>query len=151
MQELGIDPNRFFADVTFSGYPIDGSVYLLRDDKVDAAVVPVCLLENMVNEGVLEAGEYRVLNTMPNNGIHCQVSTHLYPNWSFAKTERGSVELAKQISRVLLAMPSDHPALKKAGYAGWTPPVSLLAIDKLYQALDLHPFQQHGGKMPCAG
>ncbi len=56
LQELGIDPNRFFADVTFSGYPIDGSVYLLRDDKVDAAVVPVCLLENMVNEAYWKPG-----------------------------------------------------------------------------------------------
>ncbi|WP_417877376.1 sensor histidine kinase [Vibrio sp.] len=140
--EMGFDPNDFFADVRYLGFPIDANLYQLRDGNVEAAVVPACLLEQMQNEGLLQQGDYRVLSQQPNEGSPCAVSTPLYPNWSFAKTERGSSQLAKSVAQVLLAMPADHPASIAAGASGWTSPVSLLSIDKLYQALDLHPLQQ---------
>ncbi|WP_182033163.1 sensor histidine kinase [Vibrio diabolicus] len=140
--EMGLNPNDFFADVRYLGFPIDANLYQLRDGNVEAAVVPACLLEQMQNEGLLQQGDFRVLNQQLNEHSSCAVSTPLYPNWSFAKTERGSAQLAKQIAQVLLAMPPDHPAIIAAGASGWTSPVSLLSIDKLYQALDLHPLQQ---------
>lgn len=140
--ELGLDPNDFFADVRFLGFPIDANLYQLRDGNVEAAVVPACLLEKMQDEGLLQQGGFRVLNQQPHEHASCAVSTPLYPNWSFAKTERGSSLLAKKVAQVLLAMPPEHPAIIAAGASGWTSPVSLLSIDKLYQALDLHPLQQ---------
>ncbi|HHX8349222.1 TPA: sensor histidine kinase [Vibrio diabolicus] len=140
--EMGLNPNDFFADVRYLGFPIDANLYQLRDGNVEAAVVPACLLEQMQNEGLLQQGDFLVLNQQLNEHSSCAVSTPLYPNWSFAKTERGSAQLAKQIAQVLLAMPPDHPAIIAAGASGWTSPVSLLSIDKLYQALDLHPLQQ---------
>lgn len=140
--EMGFDPNDFFADVRFLGFPIDANLYQLRDGNVEAAVVPACLLEKMQDEGLLQQGGFRVLNQQPHEHSSCAVSTPLYPNWSFAKTERGSSLLAKKVAQVLLAMPPEHPAIIAAGAAGWTSPVSLLSIDKLYQALDLHPLQQ---------
>ncbi|RJX75217.1 sensor histidine kinase [Vibrio sinensis] len=140
--EQGLNPNDFFSDVRYLGFPIDANLYQLRDRTVEAAVVPACLLEQMESEGLIEQGLLRVLT--PSNIVTsgCAVSTPLYPNWSFAKTERGSPQLAKKISRVLLAMPEDNPAAIAAKASGWTSPMSLLSIDKLYQAMDLHPLQQ---------
>ncbi len=140
--KMGLNPNDFFSDVRYLGFPIDANLYQLRDGNVEAAVVPACLLEQMLSEGLLQPSNYRVLNQQPNERSLCAVSTPLYPNWSFAKTERGSSQIAKQIAQVLLAMPPEHPAVIAAGASGWTSPVSLLSIDKLYQALDLHPLQQ---------
>ncbi|HHX8602626.1 TPA: sensor histidine kinase [Vibrio alginolyticus] len=140
--KMELNPNDFFSDVRYLGFPIDANLYQLRDGNVEAAVVPACLLEQMLSEGLLQPGNYRVLNQQPNERSLCAVSTPLYPNWSFAKTERGSAQIAKQIAQVLLAMPPEHPAVIAAGASGWTSPVSLLSIDKLYQALDLHPLQQ---------
>ncbi len=140
--KMGLNPNDFFSDVRYLGFPIDANLYQLRDGNVEAAVVPACLLEQMLSEGLLQPSNYRVLNQQPNERSLCAVSTPLYPNWSFAKTERGSAQIAKQIAQVLLAMPPEHPAVIAAGASGWTSPVSLLSIDKLYQALDLHPLQQ---------
>ncbi|MGI9896847.1 PhnD/SsuA/transferrin family substrate-binding protein [Vibrio natriegens] len=140
--EMGLDLNDFFADVRFLGFPIDANLYQLRDGNVEAAVVPACLLEKMQDEGLLQLGGFRVLNQQPHERSSCAVSTPLYPNWSFAKTERGSSLVAKKVAQVLLAMPPEHPAIIAAGASGWTSPVSLLSIDKLYQALDLHPLQQ---------
>lgn len=140
--EQGLDPNDFFANVRFLGFPIDANLYQLRDHNVEAAVVPVCLVEQMENEGLLAKGELRVIGRQPPLQTKCAVSTPLYPNWSFAKTERGSAQLAKKVSRALLAMPANHPAAVAAHASGWTSPVSLLSIDKLYRAMDLHPLQQ---------
>jgi len=140
--EMGINPNDFFANVSFLGFPIDANLYQLRDHIVEAAVVPVCLLETMQREGLLEPNAYRVINAQTPNDFPCQVSTRLYPNWSFAKTERASSQMAKQVTRALFAIPADSDAAIAAGASGWTSPVSLLSIDRLYQALDLHPFQE---------
>ncbi|MFH0262503.1 PhnD/SsuA/transferrin family substrate-binding protein [Vibrio barjaei] len=138
----GGDPNSFFSDVRYLGFPIDANLYQLRDKAVEAAVVPACLLEQMEKEGLIDKGLLRVLNPLEQTHSSCAVSTPLYPNWSFAKTERGSSQLAKEISRALLAMPADSLAAIASKASGWTSPVSLLSIDKLFQAMDLHPLQQ---------
>ncbi|GEM79814.1 sensor histidine kinase [Vibrio superstes] len=142
VMKAGLNPSQFFANTQFLGFPIDASLYQLREGNIEAAVVPVCLVENMINEGLLVVGQYRVIQNQAPEGFRCQVSTPLYPNWSFAKTERASSALAKQMSQVLLSMPKDSAPAIAANASGWTSPTSLLSIDKLYQQLDMHPLQQ---------
>ncbi|MFA0036285.1 PhnD/SsuA/transferrin family substrate-binding protein [Vibrio sp. 10N.261.52.A1] len=141
MQE-GLNPNQFFSNTHFLGFPIDASLYQLREGHIEAAVVPACLVENMISEGLLVADQYRVIGNQAPEGFRCQVSTPLYSNWSFAKTERASSALAKQMSQVLFAMPKSSVPAIAANASGWTSPTSLLPIDKLYQQLDMHPLQQ---------
>ncbi|WP_215402481.1 sensor histidine kinase [Vibrio gigantis] len=141
MQE-GLNPNHFFSNTHFLGFPIDASLYQLREGHIEAAVVPACLVENMISEGLLVAEQYRVIGNQAPEGFRCQVSTPLYSNWSFAKTERASSSLAKQMSQVLFAMPKSSAPAIAANASGWTSPTSLLPIDKLYQQLDMHPLQQ---------
>ncbi|WP_286303246.1 sensor histidine kinase [Vibrio apostichopi] len=141
MQE-GLNPNHFFSDTQFLGFPIDASLYQLREGHIEAAVVPACLVESMINEGLLVAGQYRIIGNQAPEGFRCQVSTPLYSNWSFAKTERASSALAKQMSQVLFSMPKSSAPAIAANASGWTSPTSLLSIDKLYQQLDMHPLQQ---------
>ncbi len=141
MQE-GLNPNHFFSNTHFLGFPIDASLYQLREGHIEAAVVPACLVENMISEGLLVADQYRVIGNQAPEGFRCQVSTPLYSNWSFAKTERASSSLAKQMSQVLFSMPKSSAPAIAANASGWTSPTSLLPIDKLYQQLDMHPLQQ---------
>ncbi|MCG9560271.1 PhnD/SsuA/transferrin family substrate-binding protein [Vibrio chagasii] len=141
MQE-GLNPNHFFSNTHFLGFPIDASLYQLREGHIEAAVVPACLVENMISEGLLVADQYRIIGNQAPEGFRCQVSTPLYSNWSFAKTERASSLLAKQMSQVLFAMPKSSAPAIAANASGWTSPTSLLPIDKLYQQLDMHPLQQ---------
>ncbi|SUI81829.1 Sensor protein fixL [Shewanella morhuae] len=110
-------------------------------DTLDAVVVPVCQLEQMQREGLIDIADYRVLDNQAPAGFHCQVSTSLYPNWSMAKTNRASQSLAKSVTQALLALPEDHLAAKAADSAGWTTAVSQLAIDQLLKDLDMHPLQ----------
>ncbi|PTP63561.1 sensor histidine kinase [Vibrio splendidus] len=142
VMQQGLNPNHFFSNTQFLGFPIDASLYQLREGHIEAAVVPSCLVENMISEGLLVAGQYRIIENQAPEGFRCQVSTPLYPNWSFAKTGRASSALAKQMSQVLFAMPKSSAPAIAANASGWTSPTSLLSIDKLYQQLDMHPLQQ---------
>lgn len=112
-----------------------------KNNRLDATVVPVCQLEQMQAEGLINIGHYRVLDNQTPVGFHCQVSTRLYPNWSMAKTNRASQSLAKSVTQALLALPEDHLAAKSSDSAGWTTAVSQLAIDQLLKDLDMHPLQ----------
>ncbi len=139
--QQGIDPQDFFSDIRLLGFPVDVSLYQLRDNQIEAAIVPACLLENMTKEGLIDGHKFRVVQNIAPAGFECDVSTPLYPNWSFAKTDRTSSSLAKLVAGALFAMPSDSDAAIAAGASGWTSPVSLLSIDKLYKDLDIHPLQ----------
>lgn len=148
-QLKGIDLPRFVGEIIPLGFPLDNLIYQLDDKKtsterhqpLDAAVVPVCQLEQMQTEGLINIAHYRVLDNQAPAGFNCQVSTHLYPNWSMAKTNRASQSLAKSVTQALLALPEDHLAAKSADSAGWTTAVSQLAIDQPLKDLDMHPLQ----------
>ncbi|WP_034165863.1 phosphate/phosphite/phosphonate ABC transporter substrate-binding protein, partial [Edwardsiella anguillarum] len=43
----GYDYRRFFAQTRFAGFPLDALIYRLRDGETDAAIVPVCQLEQV--------------------------------------------------------------------------------------------------------
>ncbi|HAU4912199.1 TPA: sensor histidine kinase, partial [Aeromonas hydrophila] len=139
--EQGVRLEHFFSTVQFTGFPLDRLIERLAAGEVAAAIVPVCQLERMEREGKVARGAYRVLDDQAPAGFGCQSSTRLYPNWSFAKTERASPALALAVTRALYDLPADSEAAIAADSAGWTVPTSELAIDRLLKALDRHPLQ----------
>ncbi|WP_258405788.1 sensor histidine kinase [Shewanella mangrovisoli] len=165
-QLKGIDLPDLAGEIVPLGFPLDNLVYQLGATAhlggtnelsgtdapsgkalsvkalgLDAAIVPVCQLEQMQAEGLINIKDYRVLDNQAPVGFHCQVSSRLYPNWSMAKTNRATQTLAKQVTQALLALPEDSPAARAAESAGWTTAVSQLAIDQLLKDLDMHPLQ----------
>jgi two-component system sensor histidine kinase TtrS len=136
-----IDLPNTVAQLLPTGFPLDNLLYALRDGKADAAVVPVCQLEQMVAEHLLNADNYRIVEDHTPAGFGCKVSTALYPNWSLAKTSRAGQKLAKQVTQALLALPEQSAAATAADSLGWTTAVSQLTIDRLYKDLDMHPLQ----------
>ncbi|GKQ60384.1 sensor histidine kinase [Aeromonas caviae] len=139
--EQGVRLEHFFSTVQFTGFPLDRLIERLATGEVAAAIVPVCQLERMEREGKVARGEFRVLDDQAPPGFGCQSSTRLYPNWSFAKTERASPALALAVTRALYDLPADSEAAIAADSAGWTVPTSELAIDRLLKAMDRHPLQ----------
>ncbi|HEY7866772.1 MAG TPA: PhnD/SsuA/transferrin family substrate-binding protein [Psychromonas sp.] len=142
INQLGLNQSQYFSNTQFIGFPLDALLYQLRDKHIEGAIVPVCLLERMDKEGLIEKARFRVIRNMAPPGFSCATSTPLYPNWSFANTGRKDDHLAKPIARALLSLPSSHPASVAANSLGWTSPVSQLSVDKLYQSLDIHPLQK---------
>ena len=142
INQLGLSQSTYFSDTQFLGFPLDALIYQLRDKHIDGAIVPVCLIERMNKEGLIDASNYRVINNIAPDDFSCATSTPLYPNWSFAKTGKGDERLAKPITRALLSLPSHESAALAANSLGWTSPISQLSVDKLYQGLDMHPLQK---------
>lgn len=142
LEKLGYFNKTLFDHVRFEGDSTDSLIYALSHQELDVAIVPVCTLEQMEKEGVINASEFRVLGEQHYSGFNCLVSSALYPNWTFAKTEKASMTIGVQVTQALLSMPSDGIAAKKANNVGWTLPESQLDIDNVYKHFDMHPLQK---------
>ena len=142
MLQQGYKPERFFSQIKFSGFPVGVLAFWVRDGMADAAVLPVCTLETMIKEGLIQADEIRVIDSKSHPDFNCKSSTNLYPNWSFSALKNSPEEITEQVAQALLLLPSDSQVAKDAGSLGWTAPVSSHDIHNLYDRLDIHPWQE---------
>lgn len=62
LNKRGFAAKRFFGEVRFLGFPLEPLVYQVRDRTVDAAITPFCTLEEMVETGLVQRQDYRVIN-----------------------------------------------------------------------------------------
>ncbi|WP_236650844.1 PhnD/SsuA/transferrin family substrate-binding protein [Mannheimia pernigra] len=125
--------NRNFS-VRFSGFPVENALQLLENGEVEAAIVPVCLLEELVAEGKKVRSDFRLLAAKPSQ-IACETSSELLPNWSLAAMPSVPNSLAAEISNALLS--ADRPDLPR-----WTPPFSSAEADRILRELYRHPQQK---------
>ncbi|MBL4613638.1 MAG: PhnD/SsuA/transferrin family substrate-binding protein [Magnetovibrio sp.] len=142
MARQGKQPEQFFSDISFSGFPVDVLAYWVRDRQVDAAVLPACLLETMIHEGLIQDADFRILDVKPVKDYDCRTSTPLYPNWFFASLRATSQAVAEQVAQALMTLPSDSQAVLDTASLGWTAPTSSYDIHQLYDNLDIHPWQK---------
>ncbi|AZG36314.1 MULTISPECIES: sensor histidine kinase [Shewanella] len=135
--------NNFFGKVTFLGFPLEPLIYQVRDGTADIAITPFCTLEQMVRDGYINAADYRVINDVTPEGYECAVSTHLYPNWSFASSDAVPLKVRTDITRALLSVSATHQASIVGQNRGWAAPISQFQVVKLFKELDIE-----SNKMP---
>lgn len=133
LSDAGIRPERDLQ-LRFTGFPADALLYLLREKAVQAAIVPVCLLENMEKEGLIHKDDFVALLNHPAS-IPCLTSTPLYPDWSFAALPMVSDELADSVTRVLFNAPEAAPF-------HWGAPASTSQVETLLHDVRQHPQQR---------
>lgn len=133
LSDAGLRPERDLR-LTFSGFPADALLYLLREKAIQAAIVPVCLLENMDEEGLIRKADYRTVITYPTS-IPCLTSTPLYPDWSFAALPAVSDDLADRVTRALFNAPS-------GAVFRWGAPASTREVEALLRDIRQHPQQR---------
>lgn len=134
LKEAGLDPAHDFASLRYSGFPSQQIIAAVRSGTADAGIVRTCLLEQMVAQGLVPAGELRVITTRPIAGFRCASSSRLYPNWPFITLRQTPPALAKQVALALLAMPrTTH------GYS-WTVPSDYQSVDTLFRELHIGPY-----------
>ncbi|WP_229359807.1 sensor histidine kinase [Ferrimonas aestuarii] len=136
MRQFGIDPESYWKEIRFLGFPLGPLVFQVRDKNIDAAITPFCTLEKMVERGVVRRNDFRVLNPSRPEGYDCQVSTQLYPNWSFAASEQVLPHITKQVTEALFELDASDPAAIAAETLGWTAPISQLKVIQLFSNLD---------------
>lgn len=136
LRDSGLRPEKDFR-MRFTGFPADALLYLLREDVIQAAIVPVCLLENMDSEGLIKKSAFRVL-LQKNVSFPCLTSTALYPDWSFAALPNVRDELADAVARALIN-PAENQPLR------WGAPASTSDVETLLRDLNQHPEQKQLG------
>ena len=144
LKEAGIDPFTDMAELRFMGFPQDEIVYAVRDGLVDAGTVRTDILERMADQGHIHLADFKVLNPQTSEAFPLLHSTHLYPEWAFAKSDSVPDELAKSVSIALLQMPRNHPATLAGKYIGWTVPLDYHRVHELFLELGIGPYLVSG-------
>ncbi|ABI57791.1 EAL domain-containing protein [Alkalilimnicola ehrlichii MLHE-1] len=143
--DVGVDPARDLARVTFTGMPHDQVVEAVLAGEGDAGMVRTGILESMAREGRLDLDAVRVLEPRRTAGFPLQHSTHLYPEWPFSRLPHTPDAIAQAVTIALLEMPSGHPAARDGGYVGWSAPLSYGGVHELFQRLGEPPYEHWGG------
>ena len=123
----------------FTGYPMEKPLQALRDGKVQAAILRVCMLEQWVARGVVSAQAYRVLPLQPQDvqatsSSDCQSSSLRYPGWALAALPGTPQNLSHD---VLLAVLS--PA-QSGEYGRWTVPADYQSVHEVLRVLQVEPY-----------
>lgn len=135
LDDLGIAPLSELKDVRISGFPMERVAWMVRDGAADAGILRACLLEQLIAQGAVAEGEFKVVGEVLGTGMPCRRSSRLYPDWPFAKLSQTPHQLAKQVAAALLAMPSTE------GKA-WTAPLDYTPVHDLFRQLKIGPYAQ---------
>jgi len=120
----------------FFGFPIENTLLALAEGQVEAAIAPICLMEEMGLQGKLQRRDFRLLHPVA-TASSCQSSTDIYPNWTLAATNKLPSNLLTQINQSLF-----NPNFDREPLPNWLPPESNRAAEQLLYDLNQHPRQQ---------
>ena len=74
LQQNGVPSNRY--QTQFVGYPIERTLHALASGSVDAAIAPLCLMEEMAQQGKINKKQYRLIHPVA-TASSCQSSTKI--------------------------------------------------------------------------
>ncbi len=137
----GIDPFKDLSELQFAGFPQDKIVFAVANANIDAATVRAETFARMVESGVINRKDFRVLNQQLNTDNPFPVSTRLYPEWPFATLKDTPRELATRVTQALLSMTDNHPAALATRSAGWTIPLDYSPVNELMRDLKIGPYE----------
>lgn len=131
--ELGVDPERFFSHVDFRNNAYPDVISSLLAGKIDVAVLPACLLETLVSQGLADGSDLTVVHEK-SGGLACRHSTALYPDVSLLAMTWAPERAVRDVTVELLSLaPSDD------GFE-WLTNVSFASVRSLMQKLQVGPY-----------
>ena len=145
LQQNGVPPSDYRAQ--FVGYPIELTLSTLASGAVEAAIAPLCLMEEMAAQGKIEQTQYRLLNPV-RTASNCQSSTEIYPNWTLAATREAPSALTEQINQYLFSTGSQNIErssavdFDEAANLRWLTPESNSDAERILYEMGQHPAQK---------
>lgn len=140
IRRQGVGPEDF-ASLSFAGTH-DGVVRAVLAGEADAGTVRSDVLERMVADGVLDLDQIQLFTVPEAGGANVSFlhNTRLYPEWPLARLKHVPYSDAEKVAAALLAMEADEPAARIASVAGWTLPLSYVAVHELLRELNMPPY-----------
>jgi len=124
-----------FKTVSFGGNST-AIVFAVKEGKVDGGAIKTGTLEEMAAEGLIDIEDFKVLNQQHVEGFPFLLSSRLYPEWVFARTNSVPDELVEEIVIALLNMPDEE--------GGWTVPQDYHQVRGLMRDMRLGPYEDFG-------
>ena len=133
LKRRGIDPEQGRVTPVFAGLPMSRVLDVLERGGADAGILRVCLLEQLVRQGRLPAGRYRVLSPQE-PGAACLRSTPAYPGWAFAAASHTPDALARATLVALLSLDGQNDVLR------WGAPADYHPVHAMLRDLQVAPY-----------
>jgi len=143
LREQGIDSPTDFTTLTFAGTH-DAVIMAVKNKQVDAGTIATPIFEQMIAEGRISPGIFKILNKNSATDFPYALSTRLYPEWPFSKLKHTPDELAEKVAVALLSMPAQSPAARAAGNAGWTVPLDYASVEACMKELQVGIYKDYG-------
>jgi len=146
LQQNGVLPSDY--ETQFVGYPIELTLSALASGAVDAAIAPLCLMEEMAGQGKIEQSQYRLINPVATDS-NCQSSTKIYP-WTLAATSQAPAALTEQINQHLFtggqrSTNSNASSIDTVAELRWLAPESSVDAERILYEMNQHPTQKQLG------
>ncbi|WP_299568666.1 PhnD/SsuA/transferrin family substrate-binding protein [uncultured Shewanella sp.] len=138
--ELGINPQKDIEQLKFVGFPQRKLLQYIVDNQADVAILPSCVLEAAIHDNPQLAEQLQVVFPRSYSDYHCQVSSELYPYYTFSKVGKTDHETAKIIAQSLLSIQNSDEAASAGKYQYWTVPVKDSHVFELLKKLKRWPF-----------
>lgn len=106
LAERGFDSRQFFRSVRYLGYSMPNVIESVLSGHFDAGVVPVCTLERIEAEDLIEWGALRVISPKSDDDTVCAHTSELYPDLVAATFSWTDPELTRLTTSALLASKS---------------------------------------------
>lgn len=134
LQQLDVKQNQF-GKVSFGGNS-SSIVFSVRDGNVDAGAIRTGTLEYLNAEGLIDMDDFKVLHEQHPGNFPFLLSSQLYPEWAFARTNSVPDELVEEVVIALLNMPDEE--------GGWTVPQDYHQVHDLMRDLRIGPYENYG-------
>ena len=131
MIHQGIDPRGFFKNVIVTGAPMTNIIDAVITGDADAGFLVTCLTESLIDKGQLDPKALKFINEKTDDTIACRRSSDLYPNWLLTVKPTVSADVARRITKGLLALPEGKDGLT------WTIPTDHRRIYELFNTLQM--------------
>ncbi len=122
----------------FVGYPIELTLSTLASGTVDAAIAPLCLMEEMTSQGKIDQTQFRLIHPLITES-NCQSSTKIYPNWTLAATEQAPTALINRINQQLFSDKANNSSNQSLS---WLSPESSVDAERILYEMNEHPAQK---------
>lgn len=139
----GIESQDDFTQVSFLGYH-NKVIEAVLSGNIDVGIVRTGMLEKLSQQGEIDLNNIRVLNQKSIPSFPYKLSTQLYPEWAFAKTNKIPNNIAKEVALALLSLPKNSHASIKGEYSEWSIPLSYNTVHELMKSLEVGSYARYG-------
>lgn len=143
LQNHGINSHKEFKKVGYLGGQ-EKVVKSVLKGEIDVGIVRTGIIERMSSNGDIEVSQLRVLNQQTIKDFPYKLSTELYPEWAFAKTNRATPDIAKKVALTLLSLPKDSESAIKGEYSEWSIPLNYNSVHELMKRQKVGSYSNYG-------